>query len=113
MRQLLFFVFFLRNKHTHTHTHTHKGEGKGFQHKSIPQLHSKVIVTFKGGWDKLYYTQHTLLSNVRQLLFIFSFFFFLIFLETNTHTHTHTQRRGKEVLTQKYTTIPLKSHVNF
>ena len=25
------------------------------------------MVTFKGGWDKLYYTQHILLSNVGQL----------------------------------------------
>ena len=48
------------------------------------------MVIFKGGWDKLYYTQHTLLSNVGQLPFFF--------LETNTHTHT--QGRGKGVLTQ-------------
>ena len=38
------------------------------------------MVTFKGGWGKLYYTQHTFLSNVRQLPF---------FLEIHTHTHTH------------------------
>ena len=25
------------------------------------------MVTFKGGWGKLYYTQHTLLSNVGQI----------------------------------------------
>ena len=25
------------------------------------------MVTFKEVWDKLYYTQHTLLSNMRQL----------------------------------------------
>ena len=80
-----FFFFFLRNKHTHTHTHTHKGEGKGFQHKSIPQLHSKAMVTFKGGWDKLYYTQHTLLSNVGQLPFFF-------FFEKQTHTY---KEKGK------------------
>ena len=51
------------------------------------------MVTFKRGRDKLYYTQHTLLSNVGQLPF---------FLETHTHTHTHThtQGRGKGVLTQ-------------
>ena len=39
------------------------------------------MVTFKEGWCKLYYTQHTLLSDVGQLPF---------FLETNKHTHTHT-----------------------
>ena len=27
--------------------------------------------------------------------------------------HTHTQERGKEVITQKHTTISLKSHDNF
>ena len=45
------------------------------------------MVTFKGGWGKLYYTQHILLSNVEQL----PFFFF--FLETNTHTHKG-ERKG-------------------
>ena len=42
------------------------------------------MVTFKGVWGKLYYTQHTLLSNVRQLP---PFFF--------GETNTHTQVRGK------------------
>ena len=28
------------------------------------------MVTFKRGWGKLYYTQHTLLSNMRQLLLL-------------------------------------------
>ena len=42
------------------------------------------MVTFKGEWDKLYYTQHTLLSNVRQLPILF-------FFEKQTHTH-----KGKE-----------------
>ena len=74
---------FLRN--THTHTHTHKGEGKMFYHKGIPQLHSKATVTFKGGWDKLYYTQHILLSNVGQLPFFF---------EKQTRTHTKKRERG-------------------
>ena len=68
------------------------------------------MVTFKRGWGKLYYTQHTLLNNMGQLPILF-------FLETNTHTHTHThthtQERGKGVLTQKHTTIPLKNHGNF
>ena len=40
------------------------------------------MVTFKGEWGKLYYTQYTLLSNVGQLPILF-------FLETNKHTHTH------------------------
>ena len=40
------------------------------------------MVTFKGGWGKLYYTQHNLLSNVGQLPIIIIFFG-----ETNTHTH--------------------------
>ena len=46
------------------------------------------MITFKQMWGKLYYTQHTLLSNVRQLPF---FFFFLI----NKHTHTHTRERER------------------
>ena len=54
------------------------------------------MVTFKGEYGKLYYTQHTLLSNVGQLQF---------FLETNTHT----QGRGKWIITQKYITTLLKS----
>ena len=42
------------------------------------------MVTFKGGCDKLHYTQHTFLSNVGQLP---SFIYLLLFkfLETNTH----------------------------
>ena len=52
------------------------------------------MVTFKGVWGKLYYTQHTLLSNVGQLPILFFFFFF------EKQTHTHTQGRGKWVLTQ-------------
>ena len=47
------------------------------------------MVTFKGGWGKLYYTQHTLLSNVGQLPIIFFFFF-----EKQTHTH---KGEGKEL----------------
>ena len=39
------------------------------------------MVTFKGEWNKLYYTQHTLLINVGQLPILFIFFFG----ETNTH----------------------------
>ena len=47
------------------------------------------MVTFKRGWGRLYYTQYTLLSNVRQLSFFFR------------NKHIHTQGRGKGVLTQK------------
>ena len=61
------------------------------------------MITFKGGWGKLYYTQHTLLSNVGQLPI---FFFF-------RNKHTHTQGREKKVLTQRNITTPLKSHDNF
>ena len=43
------------------------------------------MVTFKGGWGKLYYTQHTLLSNIRQLPILF----FLI--KNHTHIHTHKE----------------------
>ena len=57
------------------------------------------MITFKGGWGKLYYTQHS--SNAGQLC--------ILFLEKQTHT----QGRGKEILTQKQTTTPLKSHSNF
>ena len=46
------------------------------------------MVTFKRGWGKLYYTQHTLLSNMRQLLF---FFFFL------RNKHTHTMKRERDI----------------
>ena len=45
------------------------------------------MVTFKGGRDKLYYTQHMLLSNVRQLPILFF-----------SNKYTHTQGRGKDVL---------------
>ena len=37
------------------------------------------MITFKGECDKLYYTQHTLLSNMGQLLFFF--------FEKQTHTY--------------------------
>ena len=42
------------------------------------------MVIFKRMWDKLYYTQYTLLSNVGQLPTFF-------FLETNTH-----KKKGEE-----------------
>ena len=39
------------------------------------------MVTFKGGWDKLYYPQHTLLSNVGQLELVALYFgMFLVYL---------------------------------
>ena len=68
------------------------------------------MVTFKGEWGKLYCTQHTLLSNMRQLSILFFFFFFF---EKQTHTHTCTQGMEKKVLTQRHITTPLKSHSNF
>ena len=77
MHGYFFFFFFLRNKHTHT----------------------------KGRWTS-YITQHTLLSNVRQLPILFSFSFF----EKQTHTH---KREREGVLTQRHTATPLKSHINF
>ena len=47
------------------------------------------------------------------LLFFMGFFFFekalLLFFEKQTHT----QGRRKNVLTQRHTTTPLKSHGNF
>ena len=54
------------------------------QHK----LHFKAIITFKEGWGKLYYTQHTLLSNVGQS----AFFFF--------ETHTHKERESYKKVIQ-------------
>ena len=44
-----------------------------------------MMVTFKGGWSKLYYTQHTLLSNVGQLP--------ILFFEKQTHTHKGERKR--------------------
>ena len=53
------------------------------------------MATFKGERDKLCYTQHTLLSNVRHLPS-----FLTPFLETKKHT----QSSGNEILIQMYTT---------
>ena len=47
------------------------------------------MVTFKGGCDKLYYIQYTLLNNVGQLPFFFIFFILY------RNKHTHTQGREK------------------
>ena len=74
---LYFTNFFFFEKQTHTH----KREGKGF----LTQRHTTTPLK---GWGKLYYTQHTLLSNVGQLPILF-FFFFL----RNKHTHIH---KGEE-----------------
>ena len=68
------------------------------------------MVTFKGGYGKLYYTLHTR-HSLKQCRTISFFFFFLI--NKHTYTHTHTQGKGKEVLTQKHTITPLKSYDNF
>ena len=64
-----------------------KTDKKEFKHKSTPQVHSKGMVTFKRGHDKLYYRQHILLSNAEQLPFFF--FFFL----RNKHTY---KKEGNE-----------------
>ena len=68
------------------------------------------MVTFKGGYGKLYYTLHTR-HSLKQCRTISFFFFFL--RNKHTYTHTHTQGKGKEVLTQKHTITPLKSYDNF
>ena len=52
--------------------------------------------TFKGGWSKLYYTQHTFLSNVGQLPFYF--------LETNIQTHTRKREGGSNTKAQHNST---------
>ena len=59
------------------------------------------MVTFKGGWGKLYYTQHTLLSNVGQLPF-----FFL----RNKHSH---KGEGNEFLHKDTPQFHLKAMVTF
>ena len=44
-----------------------QGRGKWIvTHKGTPQLHSKTMVTFKGEWGKLYYTQHTVIVGNTQ-----------------------------------------------
>ena len=53
---------------------------------------------------KLYYTQYTLLSNMRQLPF---FFFFE--KQTHTHTHTHTEERERDFNTNAYHNSTQKS----
>ena len=55
------YLFF---KETNTHTMERKRDSNI---KTYRKFHLKVMVTFKEVWDKLYYTQHTLLSNMRQL----------------------------------------------
>ena len=47
-------------KQTHTHT---KEREKDPNTKTHHKLNSKVIITFKGEWDKSCYTQHILLSK--------------------------------------------------
>ena len=87
-----FFFFFWE-----TNTHTQE-RGKGF----LTQRHTTTPLK---GWGKLYYTQHTLLSNVGQLPILFFFF--------EKQTHTHTQGRGKRFLIQRHTITSVKSHGNF
>ena len=51
------------------------------------------MITFKGEWGKLYYTQHTLLSNVGQLPILFFFF------EKQIHTHIRERKKGSNTKT--------------
>ena len=64
------YFFFFFEKQTHTHTHTRERE-RGSNTKAHHNSTKKIMVTFKGGCGKLYYTQHILLSNVEQLPFLF------------------------------------------
>ena len=66
-----FFFFFFFEKQTYT-----QGRGKEVLTQKHIITSLKAMVTFKRGWGKLYYTQHILLSNVRQLSILFFFFFF-------------------------------------
>ena len=75
-----FFFFFFFKKQTYT-----QGRGKGILTQRYTTTLLKSYSNFKGGWDKLYYTQHTLLRNVGQLLILFFF--------RNKHTHTR-EREG-------------------
>ena len=65
------------------------------------------MITFKEGCYKLYYTQHTLLSNMGQLLLLLLLFFL------GRNKYTHIQDREKGVLTQRHTTTLFKSYGNF
>ena len=78
-----FFFFFFFEKQTYT-----QGRGKEVLTQKHIITSLKAMVTFKRVWGKLYYTQHILLSNVRQLSILFFFFFFwelneMIILEVN------------------------------
>ena len=55
--------FFLLKKNKHTHI---QGRGKDVLIQRHTKLYSKAMIIFKGGWDKLYCTQHTFLSNMGQ-----------------------------------------------
>ena len=57
--------------------HTQRRE-KGVLTQNTPQIHSKTIVTFKGGRDKLYYTQHSLNKTCYKEMGEYIFFFFNI-----------------------------------
>ena len=81
-----FFFFFFYEKQTHTHTRERERDSNTKAHHNSTQ--KLAMVTFKGGWGKLYYIQYTLSNNVGQLPILFL-----------RNKHTHTQGRGKEVLT--------------
>ena len=61
-------LFFEKQTHTHTHIKEREMSSNTKVHNNIL---SKAMIIFKGGWSKLYYTQHTLLSNVGQLPILF------------------------------------------
>ena len=73
----LFMEFWETNKYTRE------------RERVLTQMHTttplKSYGNFKGWWDKLYYTQHTLLNNMGQLPF---FFFF------EKQTHTQGEKNG-------------------
>ena len=59
------------------------------------------MVTFKGGYGKLYYTLHTR-HSLKQCRTISFFFFFEKQTHIHTHTHTHTRERKRGFNTKAY-----------
>ena len=92
----IFFFFF--EKQTYT-----QGRGKVVLTQKHIITSLKAMVTFKRGWSKLYYTQHILLSNMRQLSILFFFFFFwelneMIILEVNKSRRIEMNKNIKTLL---------------
>ena len=93
-----FFFFFFFEKQTYT-----QGRGKVVLTQKHIITSLKAMVTFKRGWSKLYYTQHILLSNMRQLSILFFFFFFwelneMIILEVNKSRRIEMNKNIKTLL---------------